>query len=103
MIFACLKDSTGYQYLKEHANTLAGLLGKIKKKSVSEKFKLKSGETVFVSFTNIGGTFWKVNKEYFGLSTDSNEIDIDSINQIQLCFIPFEINYIQKPKRSGYH
>lgn len=99
MIVACMGDSAGYKYLKDHNLELAQLPGRIKNNIRSKNFKLQSGEVVFLSVTTIGGSFWKVNKSYPGISKSSNEEDISTIKQIEECYVPFEIDYMKKPKK----
>ena len=99
MISYCMKDSSGNIYLKAHQVELALLAGRIKGNSRSMKFKLKSSEMVFLSVTRIGGSFWKVNKSHPGINKSSNEEDISKIEQIEDCYVPFEIDYIKKPNK----
>jgi len=99
MIVTCMGDSAGYKYLKDHTLELSQLVGRIKNNIRSKKFYLQSGEVVFLSLTIIGGSFWKVNKFHMGISKSSNEEDVSTITQIEECYVPFEIDYLKKPKK----
>lgn len=99
MIIACMVDSAGYKYLKNYNLELSQLTGRIKSNIRSKKIKLQSGEVVFLSVATIGGSFWKVDRSHPGISKSSNEEDISTIKQIVECYVPFEIDYIKKPKK----
>ncbi|MDX2306592.1 MAG: hypothetical protein NW226_27525 [Microscillaceae bacterium] len=98
LILTCLGDSVGYTYLKMHEVQIARLTSYIVTKGLKKQFELDSGETVYYSNLTITGSFWRVDKNHPGIKTTSSEIDIKYLQEVQDCYIPFEVNVIKRRK-----
>lgn len=70
---------------------------KIERKSIKKNIMLHNGKYVNISVTKIISNFWVVKKGHEGLSTNSSEINIQEIEEIKYCYIPFKIKRISKP------
>lgn len=96
MIVECMGTDIGNSYLEKHSLAASRIISNLSKKSIKRKFILESGETVFLSIVKVYGSFWVVNKNWPGIISNSNEIDIKDIKQIEKCYIPFEIKCYKK-------
>ncbi len=63
------------------------------------KIILETGETVFISITEISGLFINCSKEEIQLPAISNAPSIDKIEEISNVFVPIEILNYNKPSR----
>jgi cbb3-type cytochrome oxidase subunit 3 len=95
----CIGDSLGYKYLKEHQLTFAKLKNSISCNNTKSEFQLNSNETVYCSIVKVGGTFWVLNKDSKDISTNSNELPLKDIKNINTCYIPYVINVVEKRKK----
>lgn len=96
MIMECMGSNLGKDYFKKNHLVTLKIINNLSKKSINKTVVLESGETVFLNVVKIHGSFWKVNKNSPGIISSSNEIDIKDIQQIDECYIPFEIKRYKK-------
>ena len=61
---------------------------------------LESGETVYIYIVKVSADFWKTDKTNSGISKNSNEVDINDIPEVGLCYVPFKVYYFKIPKES---
>lgn len=90
-VLECIGDSLGNEYLKKHHLHSSEIINRLQKNSFSKKIILNSGEAVFIRVTKVVGKFWVVNKENPAITSNSNELDIQEIEEINKCYLPFEI------------
>lgn len=91
MILECMGVDSGNNYLKLYPLATSNITNSLIKKSKKRNFVLESGETVFLNIVKVYGSFWIVNKNWPGIITNSNEVNIKEINGIEKCYMPFEI------------
>ncbi len=87
------------KYLKNNTDIGIKMANKISKKSTKREIRLDSGEIVYLQITKIRGTFWITNSDNKVFVTNSNELNIREIKNIEKCYVPFEIKCYTKPKR----
>ena len=88
------------KYLQDDPDYGYKMSKKILDNSIEIKFKLLSGENVFINITKIKGDFWFFNSSDVKNFTNSGELELEDIANIKKCYIPFKIEYYKKPKES---
>lgn len=97
-VLKCLGDSLGRIYFKNNELALNSIGAAIKRNSYLVKYKLDSKEAVTLKISKISGTFWEVSKFSELLTSNSNELPLDSIKNISTCYIPYNVQ-IKKVKK----
>lgn len=87
------------KYLKDNPDIGIKIANKISKNSIKKEIQLDSGETVYLQITRVKGSFWFIYKDNKKLTTNSNELNIKEIKNIEKCYVPFEIKCYLKPKK----
>lgn len=82
-------------YLERNDIAIKKINYKLQTKSKSQRIYFANKAEVTITCTKIIGAFWVVNKNDPGISTNSDELNIQNIRTINVCYVPFEVKILE--------